>query len=368
MSEEILCDVLPVIGFAACASSCLVMVVMRKSTSALRFIIWFSLIDLLAGSATIYGGFYEIVSTFYGKTRDVMSPIKCTLIAFHITVWLFLDVYHLAVLSLLCFDRLLLMLIPVVYVKISRIYLHWIFILSLGLVTCIAIGPAFSLPIESFQNQSILVPPLCHLDSVIGENYYNGHLKAMQWMPISGIGVILLSILVYRIRSLKQKWSFNCSESTEHHKQLYIACFLRCLLLGISVHLPLLFIYSVPGYRHLEEIRDILIRMLYALLVVLPQPLWYMLSMPDFAKNASLLFNQYGHRTERKWQSADDPPQNAQHLDPHGEFNPFGSWFSSTGSILGNFGVPVGDKVYTTPDLIMKKTRSVSGANDMISL
>ncbi|VDM53751.1 unnamed protein product [Angiostrongylus costaricensis] len=222
--------------------------------------------------------------------------------------------------------------------------------------------------LQSFQNQSILVPALCHLDNVTGENYYNGHLKAMQWMPISGIGVILLSFLVYRIRSLKQNWCFNWSESTQHHKQLYIACFLRCLLLGISAHLPLLFIYSVPECRHLEEIRDILIRTLYALLVALPQPLWYMFLMPDFTKNASLLFNQYGHRTERKWQSADDPPQNTQHLDPHGDFNPFGSWFSSTGSILGNTGIPVGDKVYTTSDLIMKEARSASGTNDMTGL
>ncbi|KAJ1366520.1 hypothetical protein KIN20_027197 [Parelaphostrongylus tenuis] len=125
---------------------------MRKCTGAFRFVIWFALIDLLTGLATIYGGFYGIVSTFYGKTKDMMSPFKCMTIAFHITVWLFVDVYHLVVLSLLCFDRLLFILIPVPYLKVSRIYLNWAFFLLLGLLTCIAIIPAFSLPIESFQN------------------------------------------------------------------------------------------------------------------------------------------------------------------------------------------------------------------------
>uniref|UniRef100_A0A0K0CTX4 CUB domain-containing protein n=1 Tax=Angiostrongylus cantonensis TaxID=6313 RepID=A0A0K0CTX4_ANGCA len=178
---------------------------------------------------------------------------------------------------------------------------------------------------QSFQNQSILVPPLCHLDSVIGENYYNGHLKAMQWMPISGIGVILLSILVYRIRSLKQKWSFNCSESTEHHKQVRNQglIFLKKMRTSIRSHSALhCLLPTMSSTGNLST---------FAIAVYLLCS-WVQAPRGD-------------QRYPYQFCILDDPPQNAQHLDPHGEFNPFGSWFSSTGSILGNFGVPVGDKV-----------------------
>lgn len=42
---------------------------------------------------------------------------------------------------------------------------------------------------------------------------------------------------------------------------------------------------------------------------------------------------------------SDDPPEDgATHLDRHGSPNPFGSWYSMTGNITGEAGLPVGNE------------------------
>ncbi|XGW28637.1 hypothetical protein V3C99_008426 [Haemonchus contortus] len=343
MLEDVLYEILPVVGFALSASSILILVVMRKATGAFQFTIWFGSIDLIAGLATIYAGFYGIVTTVYGKTGEVTTPIKCFYEALHVPVWLFLDIFHMAVLTLFCLDRLTFMVIPVIYAKISRIYLNWPFISLLGLASSIIIIPGFSFAIESHKNASVVISNLCRMDAVTGHKYYNNHLMAMQWMPISGVACIILALLIYGIRGLKQKWQYNWSEESGHTRQLFISPFLRCFLMGIAVHLPLLFVQNSPERTQLQEFRDVLIRLPFYSVVSVLQPLWYVLAMPEFCTNASLLFNQYGHDTERKWQSADDPPQ-GDHVDRFGDQNPFGSWYSSAGNVTGEAGLPVGNE------------------------
>ncbi|VDL67615.1 unnamed protein product [Nippostrongylus brasiliensis] len=95
----------------------------------------------------------------------------------------------------------------------------------------------------------------------------------------------------------------------------------------------------------LRELRDLLARMLLYTIVCVLQPLWYVLVMPEFISNTRMVFNQYGHSTERKWQSADDPPQDVyEHKDRFGDGNPFGSWYSSAGNVNGEAGIPTGNE------------------------
>ncbi|EYB88056.1 hypothetical protein Y032_0253g272 [Ancylostoma ceylanicum] len=362
MLEDLLYELLPVLGFALCASSLLIIVVMRKSSGAFRFSVWFAINDLVTGLATVYAGFYGVVSTVYGNTGDMQTPSNCLLRAFHVTIWLYFDIYHMLLLSMFCFDRLLFMLVPVAYAKVSCAYLNWTVVVLLGVASCALLTPALTLPIESLRNESIVIHTLCRVDSVTGEAYYANHVMVMQWMPISGMACISLSLLIFGIRRLKQKWSYNWSEEPEHSKQLYAVPFLRCFLMGISVHIPLLVIYGTPGNGQLDDVKDFIVRIPYYTIVGVLQPLWYVLAMPEFTNNMSLLFNQYGHNTDRKWQSAgtnarpqsrctyksptasDDPPHNAEHTDPHGDLNPFGSWYSAAGNVTGEAGLPVGNE------------------------
>ncbi|KAK5967198.1 hypothetical protein GCK32_000211 [Trichostrongylus colubriformis] len=357
MLEDVLYEILPVVGFALSASSIFILVVMRKAVGVFRFTLWFGAIDLIAGLATVYAGFYGIVATVYGRTGELTTPIKCLFGAIHVPAWLFLDIFHMAVLSLFCLDRLVFMIVPVVYARASRFYLNWPVILLLGLISCAITVPAFSLSIESYKNASVVIPALCRLDSVTGQNYYHSHVLALQWMPISGedyftdgrssiagMGCIMLALLLYGIRGLKQRWRYNWSEESVNTKQLFVASFLRCFLMGVAVHMPVLFLYNSPERTQLHEVRDVLIRLsIYSIVSVL-QPLWYVLVMPEFCTNVGMLFNQYGQNTERKWQSAGDPPQGDEHVDKFGDQNPFGSWYSAAGNVTGEAGLPIGNE------------------------
>lgn len=344
MLEDVLYEVLPVIGFAICASSVLVLVVMRRAADAFQFTVWFAAIDLLTGLATLYAGFYGIFSTIYGRTGEVTTPFKCLSEAVHVSLWLFLDMYNMMLLSLFCFDRLLFMVVPVSYIKASRLYLNWPFILFLGVVSGVLVTPAFSLSVESYRNESILIPAFCRLDFLTGWDYYDSHSRAMQWMPIGGMGCIALALVLFGIRALKQRWLYNWSEEAHHSKQLFVAAFLRCFLMTVAVNMPLLLVFTASNSMQLLELRDVLVRIpLYTVVCVL-QPLWYVMVMPEFCNNAGLLFNQYGHNTERKWQSADDPPAEVEHKDRFGDENPFGSWYSSAGNVTGEAGLPIGNE------------------------
>ncbi|WKY05862.1 hypothetical protein Q1695_006236 [Nippostrongylus brasiliensis] len=344
MLEDVLYEILPVIGFALVASSVFVIIVMRKAVGAFRFTVWFATIDLAAGIATIYAGFYGIISTVYGKTGEMTTPFKCLSGALHVSGWLFLDVFHLALLSLFCFDRLLFMLIPVMYANVSRAYLNLPFVFVLGALSGALITPGFSLSIKSYHNESILVPTFCRLDSVTGDAYYRIHSKGMEFIPVGGIASMMLALVIFGIRSLKQRWLYNWSEDGKHSKQLYLSLFLRCSLTAISIHTPLLLMLSQQNGQ-LRELRDLLARMLLYTIVCVLQPLWYVLVMPEFISNTRMVFNQYGHSTERKWQSADDPPQDIyEHKDRFGDGNPFGSWYSSAGNVNGEAGIPTGNE------------------------
>ena len=87
-------------------------------------------------------------------------------------------------------------------------------------------------------------------------------------------------------------------------------------------------------------------RVSYALVVPIFQPMWHLMIIEKYSENIGMFFNRYSYNTERRWQSMNDPPLertavNRVHLDRHGDVNPFGSWYSNTGNIAGEAGVPV---------------------------
>uniref|UniRef100_A0A1I7XDN5 G_PROTEIN_RECEP_F1_2 domain-containing protein n=1 Tax=Heterorhabditis bacteriophora TaxID=37862 RepID=A0A1I7XDN5_HETBA len=294
MLEDFLYEIIPVIGFAMCASSSFILIVMRKATCAFQTMQYFAVVDLIAGMATIYSGFHGVVITIYGNTGEI-----------------------------------------------SSFYLNWKVICVLALLSCGSLIPAFTFPFENMHNSSVHIPSLCRFDEVVGSEYYLAHVLAMQWVPIAGVGLLALTLIIYAVRQTRQKWSYNWSENNSHTKQLFATAFLRCFLAGVSVHVPLLFVSRSPKGSEMETLKDFLIRLSYYIIVPILQPLWYVFIMPEFHTNISMLFNQYSYNTERKWQSADDPPREPHHVDIHGDVNPFGSWYSTTGNIAGEAGVPV---------------------------
>ncbi|PIC34021.1 hypothetical protein B9Z55_013797 [Caenorhabditis nigoni] len=360
MLEDLLYEVLPVVGFAMIACTAFVMIVMRKNTKdALIFCLFFAVSDLLSGIGTLIDGFYGVMVTIYGTTVEVthkvsstsniffqtISPFDCLTRAVNIPIFLITDYLHLLLLSAFAIDRLIQIMFPVSYGKIYPYFLNWkLFILLLFASAGLSV-PGLAFPLESRFNTSVRVMSQCRFDEVVGEEYYLKHILTVQWGPIVCIGALSLTIILYCIRQTKHKWSYNWSEETSTTKQLFGTIFIRCFLSGLSVHVPLLLIARTTEGHELIAIKDHIIRVSYWIIVIIFQPLWHVLILNSFQSNVYSLFNRYSANTERKWQSANDPPEDVPaHLDRHGSPNPFGSWYSMTGNITGEAGVPVGNE------------------------
>ncbi|CAO4373795.1 unnamed protein product [Caenorhabditis nigoni] len=346
MLEDLLYEVLPVVGFAMIACTAFVMIVMRKNTKdALIFCLFFAVSDLLSGIGTLIDGFYGVMVTIYGTTVETISPFDCLTRAVNIPIFLITDYLHLLLLSAFAIDRLIQIMFPVSYGKIYPYFLNWkLFILLLFASAGLSV-PGLAFPLESRFNTSVRVMSQCRFDEVVGEEYYLKHILTVQWGPIVCIGALSLTIILYCIRQTKHKWSYNWSEETSTTKQLFGTIFIRCFLSGLSVHVPLLLIARTTEGHELIAIKDHIIRVSYWIIVIIFQPLWHVLILNSFQSNVYSLFNRYSANTERKWQSANDPPEDVPaHLDRHGSPNPFGSWYSMTGNITGEAGVPVGNE------------------------
>lgn len=78
--------------------------------------------------------------------------------------------------------------------------------------------------------------------------------------PSPGLALLGMSLVVFGIRSTKQRWSYNWSESFGDTLQLSAMCLIRCLMTAIAIHLPLLLIQTYPADTELALLTDPLIR------------------------------------------------------------------------------------------------------------
>ncbi|CAD6194820.1 unnamed protein product [Caenorhabditis auriculariae] len=331
MLEDFLYELLPVVGFAMCASSLFILLVMRNSKGPLKFCQFFALVDFICGVAVIFSGFHGVFVMIYGGVAETVQPINCLLYGFHLAFFVLTDYLH-----IVCLVR---------YVKACKHYMKWKLFIVFVVFSAYFFIPAFQMPFSARENSTIRVASQCRLDDVVGEDFYFQHILIVQWAPVACLAILSLVLLVYGIRRTKHKWCYNWSEDKQTTRQLFATIFMRCFLSGISVHIPLLFISRTPEGHEMSVLRDLIVRLTASILVSAMQPMWYYFILSAFQANVYTLFNKYTENTERKWQSADDPPREPhEHVDIHGSPNPFGSWYSMTGNINGEAGIPVGNE------------------------
>ncbi|CAI5449420.1 unnamed protein product [Caenorhabditis angaria] len=346
MLEDLIYEILPVIGFGIISISIFIIIVMRKCEKSLMFCLFFAISDLLTGIAVIINGFYGVIVTIYGSSIEQIQPINCFYRAPHITILIFTDYLHLLILCCFTIDRFIQILVPVSYGRICEVLINWKLFAFLSICAIFPSVPAFQFAVEAHENVTIRIGSHCRFDEVVGDSFYLSHILKIQWIPIACLGTLSSTLLIYIIRQSKHKWSYNWSEEIGTTKQLFGTIFMRCFLSGLSVHIPLLLISRTTQGHQMLLLKDYLIRISYWIFVIIFQPIWYLMILTKFQQNVNLLFNKYSDNTQRNWQSADDPPVEggAAHLDRHGSPNPFGSWYSMTGNIAGEAGVPVGNQ------------------------
>ncbi|CAI4227750.1 unnamed protein product [Auanema sp. JU1783] len=342
MIEDVLNQILPVVGFSSLVSSIFIALVLFKGKTTFRFLLFLAILDILQGASTIYAGLYGVFISIYGeKGEKTIRPFKCFLTAFHNIIWAFTDVSSILLLLLFSIDRVLQMIIPVQYKKVSDIYLSWRGFIVYLFISATASIPAFQFAMTTSSNSSMVINTACRHNEVVGEEYYNQHILSYQIFPFIALIILIISLLLKGIRETSPKWSYNWSEDRVDSKQLFTACFLRSVLTCCSIYLPA----TVLPERFVSPsggLIDYSLRTFYCIFVPTLQPLIYTFFVPVFNTRVQLVFNRYSHSTKREWLSASDPPPAPGEVkDKYGEVNPFGSWYSSTGNVVGEAGLPM---------------------------
>ncbi|CAJ0930866.1 unnamed protein product, partial [Mesorhabditis belari] len=345
MVEDLIYEFLPVIGFGMCASSIFVLIVMRGSKDAFKFLQFFAFVDLISGITMIFAGFHGVIHTIYGAAGEMIQPWQCMGSGWHLPMWIFTDALHLSLMFCFTLDRLFLIIVPIQYLKIANFYLHKRLLIVPFAGSLAYLYPVFQDASANSDNKTLSISSLCHLEEVIGEETYTLHTVLLQFIPIGCVLGCFLILLIYMIRHLKQRWSYNWSEATDITKQLLLVLSVRCFLFGVSVHLPLLFIHK-GSTAEMAILRDFFIRICLAICVTIASPILLSSLCPQFSHNVYMLFNKYSHNTKRQWQSASDPPKGEALDHEEGDHpgkdefadaavNMFGSFYSATGAPMG---------------------------------
>ncbi|GMT25988.1 hypothetical protein PFISCL1PPCAC_17285, partial [Pristionchus fissidentatus] len=301
MLEDVLYEILPVVGFATLLSAVFVLAIMWKVKRNPRIFLFFAVSDVINGVSFVVCGFYGVFVTLSGSGNESTHPINCLFRAPHLILWAITDTTEVLCMLLFLFDRTLQIIIPKRYGKLAKSYLTLKFgciLFSTGLVGLI---PTFAETVTA--NSTVTVSKLCRFEQVrplFRENITNSQtlirIIRMLW--------VTLVFLVYLLRQSKQKWSYNWTEETVDTKQMLALAFLRCLFTESAVRMILVNLKLTNNMNEIVMLRDFLLRAALALLVSVLSPGIYMLISTPFADRVGMTFNAYGKNTERKWQSA----------------------------------------------------------------
>ncbi|GMS96853.1 hypothetical protein PENTCL1PPCAC_19028, partial [Pristionchus entomophagus] len=302
MLEDVLYEILPVVGFASILSAVFVLAILWKVKRNPRIFMFFAVSDVINGVAFVICGFYGVFVTMTGAGNELIHPSFCLFRAPHLLLWAYTDTTEVLCILLFLFDRTLQILVPKDYGKISKAYLTLKFGMILFGGAMMGFIPTFFETITA--NSTVTVNALCRFEQVVLPQFYDLRLFFIEWLPFIGMLWTILVFLIYLIRQSKQRWSYNWSEEIVDTKQMIALAFLRCLFAEAAVQMILINVKLTNNANEIVMLRDFLLRASLALLVSVLSPGIYMLISTPFADRVGSTFNAYGKDTERKWQSA----------------------------------------------------------------
>ncbi|KAF8373260.1 hypothetical protein PRIPAC_79689 [Pristionchus pacificus] len=316
MLEDMLYEMLPVVGLAVILSGAFVLSVLWKAKGNLRLFVFFAVSDIVNGIAFVMCGLHGMFITRTGTGNELLHPSSCLARAPHLVLWAYTDIMESFCLLLFLLDRTLQIALPCRYAKISKMYLILKFGVIFFVMGSVGVIPTFYDTVTT--NSAVEVPKLCRFEQVVQPYFLGLRLLIIQWFPVFGMLWIGVIFLVLRIRRSNDRWSYNWSEKIADTKQMITLAFLRCLFTAGAVRLVLFNVNLANNAREIVLMRDLLLRTAVAVLVGVLSPGVYMLISTQFAERVLTTFNAYGgNNTERKWQSANDPP--LDHQSAHAE-------------------------------------------------
>ncbi|TMS38730.1 hypothetical protein L596_005387 [Steinernema carpocapsae] len=339
MVPDVLYELLPIAGFALTASSLFVMVAMQKDKKgSFLYLYGLALIDMISGLAMLYAGFYGVLVTTYEDSSKMITPYDCITRAIHISLWCWMDYANAVVVAILCLDRLVSVVCGTEHDKWSKMYCRFPVFVVLFFCSAFSLAPVWKLSYETYQNASVKVSSFCYIHEIVDQQFYKIHTEMRLWTPIGGVAFLAIVFCLYVAMKSCKRLSYGWTEEPKQAQTMYLCIFMRCALTSLSVHLPMMAITNMTQNEDAKHTREFLLRLSQAILVGILQPGVYLIVSPSFFTSARIIFNRYSYNTKRTWQSSNDPPDE-KHDD--GDEPNFGSWYSTTGNITGDAGVPL---------------------------
>uniref|UniRef100_A0A915CU57 Uncharacterized protein n=1 Tax=Ditylenchus dipsaci TaxID=166011 RepID=A0A915CU57_9BILA len=327
---DVVYKLLPFFGFIICATS-------------------FLYLDFVFGLSLFYMGFHGVFTGVYSDETEQVQPYKCLYKAVHLHIWCFVDAANLALLIMVSLDQL----VSVIWSKTHKDIAHYYF--HLATIVCILLGCSVVLVPASVQyslelaaNSSVTVSPYCCLEEVFGQQFYVIQLASRKWLPLAAISLLAITGFALLALQLSQNWNFKWSDNNMESSKFYYYTLIRSVLMAACMHIPIFLFQRTSLVLDDSSSREVVFRVAQALLLGIVQPISNLFVLPRFFPTVNELFA--GKEAERDWQGADDPPMPKNTDGKPGMF--FGSWYSSTGNIIGEAGVPY--------ELNADKQRSVS--------
>jgi hypothetical protein len=111
---------------------------------------------------------------------------------------------------------------------------------------------------------------------------------------------LILAAFLLLFYQISQEWNFKWSENNDESVRIFYFALIRVILNGLAINLPIwLFLKS-----KLDGPEEICLRMIYAGVIGLIQPIFLLKLFPDYWCETKKLFCKYSQNTKRNWQSA----------------------------------------------------------------
>uniref|UniRef100_A0AC34GI70 G-protein coupled receptors family 1 profile domain-containing protein n=1 Tax=Panagrolaimus sp. ES5 TaxID=591445 RepID=A0AC34GI70_9BILA len=291
-APEWLVDVMPAIGILGLATSACYLYVMYKSRLD-AYVMYYGLafIDVIFALSLIYAGFHGIIVMSKGDDTPNIRPIECLSQAIHVSIWYYCDAINLLIIVILCLDQMPILII----------------ILISGLAILV---PVWHNSVTNSNDLSVKVSSFCQMSEIVYSKIYIIAMEARRWVPLGGLAFLCITSIILLTLQLKYNWDFKWTDSNSNAQNMFFFVLLRCLLMIISVHLPLILFNARLAQPNKPEISqqntnkiEYYIRFLQGISFGLIQPILSIVFLPKYSDAIKQFWNQYAHNTKRDWQS-----------------------------------------------------------------
>uniref|UniRef100_A0A0K0ESI0 G-protein coupled receptors family 2 profile 2 domain-containing protein n=1 Tax=Strongyloides stercoralis TaxID=6248 RepID=A0A0K0ESI0_STRER len=304
------------------------------------FIFGLSYLDCLLSLSLVYTGFYGLLIATYNNNNDLLLPEECLYTAIFLLIWITYDIGTFLILFFQSFDRLIHSITSLWHEKYQNyIMTTWSFIFCLFL-SLLPIIPLIQYPIEISSNNSFAISIVCYEKEVFGNKYYEILSKFRFYSPMFNLLLISFVLVIYIVRMNIKGLNFA---NTAFDNDTNLITLMITLRLLFQILIYGIFTLIIPS----SITNDYFFRCIQCLIFIIFHFFYNYFCLETYKKAFIKTFQKYIKDNTRTWQSADDPPVNFINNGSRNSFSSmFGSWYSTTGNIIGEAGVPKIDEYY----------------------